>query len=424
MAKMLYLEGSCGISGDMTVAALLDLGADRKKLEAALDSLHLDGLRFSVERKNSYSVSGLGFSVAVHGADADATEHHEESYAEHHHHHEHRHLSEVLEIISRGQMTECARSLACRIFEIIAEAEARAHGVSKEEVHFHEVGALDSIADIVAVSVLADDLGIENCIVTGLAEGNGEVETQHGMLPIPVPAVANIAAAYGIALRRSSVCGEMVTPTGIAIAAALRTSETLPQSYVIRKIGVGIGSRDFGKANFLRAMILEDSSSENSGKERNSVQILEANIDDSTPEELGFAMDRLFAAGALDVSFSPCQMKKNRPGVLLRAIVPEENGDAVTDSILRFTTTIGVRKIKAERICMAREMIRVKTEFGEVEVKKCTWKDIVRFYPEYESVKRAVASDKAMDRGANFRDVYDEAARIAQKSAEVPDDEA
>ncbi|MBR2271733.1 MAG: LarC family nickel insertion protein, partial [Fibrobacter sp.] len=260
--KYLYLDGSCGISGDMTVAALLGLGASREKMEAAIASLNLDGVHVHVERASSYSIAGLSFSVHVHGHDADHVHSHEEGYVEHcetkderrktiechegHHHHEHhhhersehchgastgstgsptlsatlhhhehRHLSEVYEILDRtanaGAVTPRALDTAKKIFRIIAEAEAKAHGVPVEEVHFHEVGAVDSIVDILAVAVLADDLGIENCIVTGLNEGSGFVETQHGQLPIPVPAVAHIAEAAGIALHITETKGEMVT---------------------------------------------------------------------------------------------------------------------------------------------------------------------------------------------------------------------
>ena len=424
MAKYLYLEGASGISGDMTVAALLDLGGSREKLNALFADLHSLGLHYALERKNSYSISGLDFQVFVHGKDADHTEHHEESYHENHEHHNHeshghhehhrhahRHLAEVFEIVDQAKLTPRAKNLAHRIFEIIAEAEAKAHGVSKEEVHFHEVGALDSIADILAVSVLMDDLGIENTVVESLHEGSGEVLTQHGALPVPVPAVANIAATYGIALQKTSVKGEMVTPTGIAIAAALRTKKRLPEIYQIEKIGIGLGKRDFGKANFLRAMILTDAVTIPDKKD--SIRILEANIDDSTPEELGLAMEKIFAAGAVDVNFIPCQMKKNRPGVLLKAIVPEgEKAENVADAILRYTTTIGVRQYAARRICMERKIQEVPTKYGILQVKKCSWKDIVRFYPEYESVCEAQQKNPA----ATFREIFDEARRIAETS--------
>ena len=215
--KLLYLEGASGISGDMTVAALLDLGASREKLDAVLKSMNLEGFEYQVSRKSSYGIAGTDFDVILHD------HHHHEHEHEHGHHHEHRNLDDVCAVIDRGTMTDGARELAKKIFRIVAEAESKAHGVPVSEVHFHEVGAIDSIVDIVSAAVLIDDLGIRECVVTGLAEGSGFVHCQHGDLPVPVPAVLNIAQAHGIALRTSAANGEMVTPTGIAIAAALRT---------------------------------------------------------------------------------------------------------------------------------------------------------------------------------------------------------
>lgn len=183
MTKYLYLEGAGGISGDMTVAALLDLGADRSRLDAVLESLKLEGFDYHIERKSSYSISGCDFDVHLH----HEAHHHEEAYHEHHHH-EHRHLADVYAIIDRGVMTDRAKALAKKIFLIVAEAEGKAHGCPVEEVHFHEVGALDSIVDIIAAAVLFDDLQIDEVIVNGLSEGQGFVECQHGRLPVPVPA--------------------------------------------------------------------------------------------------------------------------------------------------------------------------------------------------------------------------------------------
>ena len=421
--KFLYLDGSCGISGDMTVAALLNLGASREKMDAAIAGLGLEGVHVHVENSKSYSIAGLSFAVHVHGHDADHVHSHEEGYVEHcetkddrrktiechegHHHHEHRHLSEVYEILDRaanaGAVTPRALETAKKIFRIIAEAEAKAHGVTVEEVHFHEVGAVDSIVDILAVAVLADDLGIENCIVTGFNEGSGFVETQHGMLPIPVPAVAHIAEAAGIALHITETKGEMVTPTGAGIVAALRTQETLPAGYKILKSGIGLGKRDFGRANFLRAQIIEDSASDKCGDATSgttgsaaldcNVFQIEANIDDSTPEELGYAMDKLFEAGARDVHFIPCYMKKNRMGTLLCALAGGGGLAAVERAIFLHTSTVGVRRFPVERTCMARSTFEVETEFGKVRVKKSVLGGIEKIKPEFDDLK--ACADKA-----------------------------
>lgn len=399
MAEYLYFEGKSGISGDMVVASLLDLGADGKKLDDVLQSLNLDGFHYHVSQKTSYSVSGCDFDVHLHHHETP----HEEHYHEHGHHHEHRHLSDVYEIIDRGVMSDNARSLAKKIFRIVADAEAKAHGCAIEEVHFHEVGAIDSIVDIVAAAVLIDDLGIEKCIVSGLTEGQGTVMCQHGELPVPVPAVLNIAETHQIILRPSSANGEMVTPTGIAIAAALKTAERLPAEYKILKSGIGLGKKDFGKANFLRTMIIEDVS------DKEQVYVVEANIDDSTAEELGLAMEKLFAAGARDVHFEPCFMKKNRPAYILRIITTAENLEQTEDIVFRCTSTIGLRKYPVERTCMDRKTVKIKLDYGEVDVKISTYKDIVRCQPEYESVKRLAEIS-----GKDFRTVFATARRIAE----------
>lgn len=402
MTKYLYLDGSCGISGDMTVAALLDLGGSRSRLDAVLQSLHLDGFDYTVERKNSYSISGCDFDVHLHHHE----HHHEEHYHEHHHH-EHRHLKDVYEIIDRGDMSGKARELAKKIFLIVAEAESKAHGCSLEKVHFHEVGAIDSIVDIISAAVLFDDLQIDGCIVNGLSEGCGTVVCQHGSLPVPVPAVLNIAEKYGIILRPTDNKGEMVTPTGIAIAAALKTSEKLPAAYRVRKTGIGLGKRDFGHANFLRAMLIED------GINENQIYVIETNIDDSTAEELGLAMDRLFAAGAADVHFEPCFMKKNRPAYILRVITGAEKLPQMEDIIFRTTSTIGLRKYPVERTCMEREIITVRLPYGDVKIKKCRLNDIVRYNPEYESVKSLAEAA-----GLPFRRVFDDARRRAEEEGQ------
>lgn len=373
--KLLYLEGASGISGDMTVAALLDLGANREKLDAVLKSMNLAGFEYQVSRKSSYGIAGTDFDVILHD------HHHHEHEHEHGHHHEHRNLDDVCAVIDRGTMTDGARELAKKIFRIVAEAESKAHGVPVSEVHFHEVGAIDSIVDIVSAAVLIDDLGIRECVVTGLAEGSGYVHCQHGDLPVPVPAVLNIAQAHGIALRTSAANGEMVTPTGIAIAAALRTRDRLPAEYKVEKVGIGLGKRDFGRANILRAMILEET------LDPEQMYVLETNIDDATGEALGLALEKLMAAGASDAHFLPCFMKKNRPAYLLRVIAAAPEIPALERIIFESTTTIGMRKLPVDRTCMDRKNRTVKLPFGTVSVKRCTWNGVVRNYPEYESVR-------------------------------------
>lgn len=397
MKPILYLEGSSGISGDMTVAALLDLGASREKLDAVLHSLALQGFQYTVSRRKSHGLDGCDFNVCLQ----EEKRHHEH---EHDHHHEHRNLADVYAVIDRGTMSDNARDLAKKIFRIVAEAEAKAHGCPVADVHFHEVGAVDSIVDIVAASVLIDDLGIEECVIRGFCEGGGFVHCQHGDLPIPVPAVLNIAQEYRIALKPADVQGEMVTPTGIAIAAALRTSEVLPESFTVKKVGIGLGKRDFGRPNFLRAMLIDPT------PDPEKILLLEANIDDSSGEAFAFAMEKLFESGARDVHFLPCFMKKNRPAYLLRVIVDQGHLAAVEETMFRTTTTIGLRKIPVERTCMEREMCHIALECGEIQLKRCTFGSLVRYYPEFESVKKVAEKS-----GLDFRTVYDTARREAEK---------
>lgn len=286
--KKLYLECNAGISGDMLVAALLDLGADRAKLDEALQSIPAKGFTYNISRVSKAGVDCCDFDVVLdaehenhdhdmsflHGEAVAAhvhshehehehchEHHHEHDHVhtphEHHHHHEHRGLKEVIEIINGTQMSEQARALALKIFDIIAEAEGKAHAVAKEDVHFHEVGAIDSIVDIVAIAVCFDSLGVDEVIVPELCEGRGTVRCQHGVLPVPVPATANIMQSFGLNVRLLPVQGEFVTPTGAAAAAALMTADELPEQFKICAIGLGAGKRQYERPSILRALLIE-----------------------------------------------------------------------------------------------------------------------------------------------------------------------
>ena len=396
MTKILYLEGSCGISGDMTVAALLDLGANQKKLEQFLDTLHLDGFEYRISSKTSYGIRGCDFDVIL-------THHHSDEH-KHDHPHEHRHIKDIYEIIDRAQTTKNAKNLAKKIFLIVAEAESKAHGCPLEEVHFHEVGAVDSIVDILSVAVLIDDLQITDCVVTGLTEGCGTVMCQHGELPVPVPAVLNIAQTSGIPLRPCDIRNEMVTPTGIAAAAALRTRDKLPAAYKVIRSGIGLGKRDFGRANILRAMIIEEALPED------QIYVIESNIDDATGEELGLVMEKLMTGGARAVHFIPCFMKKGRPAYILRVIADASTLPEIEKLVFQNTSTIGLRKYPVGRTCMNRSFFTVSLPYADIEIKKCQLGEIIRCYPEYESVKKA-----AENSGLPFRTVFEQARAAAEK---------
>ncbi len=444
--KILYLECFSGISGDMTVAALLDLGADRQVLLEGLNSLEVAGYRVEIGRRQKNSIDACDFNVILehgeepkdyeneqiqdhshghshnhdHGQSPNNNHSHNHNHSPNHNHdqdhghqhlqvhsikivpmkrnpaphlvlghHEHRNLYEINEIIEGSSITNSAKTIAKRIFEIIATAEAKAHAKPIEEVHFHEVGAIDSIVDIVAAAICLDNLGVKKVVVSELYEGTGQIRCQHGLLPIPVPAVSNIVAAHQLPLHITNVKGELVTPTGAAIVAAIKTSDTLPKDMKILKIGLGAGKRNYpGATGLLRAMLVEDTTSSITYElPTDKVWVMEANIDDCTGEALAFAMDLLFQSGAKDVYYTPIFMKKNRPAYLLGIICKEENIPQLERIIFTHTTTIGIRKHEVVRTILPREQKTVITPYGPAFVKVCAYKDQTFFYPEYESVK-------------------------------------
>ena len=400
--RILYLECRSGISGDMTVAALLDLGANENKLREALDSLPLDGYEIRISRVKKSGLDACDFAVLL---DEEHENHdHDMNYLHgdmqmhnHSHHHTHRGLPEIRRIIEAGTLTDGAKKLALRMFDILADAEAKAHGVPREQVHFHEVGAVDSIVDIVAAAVCLDDLSPERIVVSALSEGTGTVLCQHGVLPIPVPAVTNIVTAYGLPIHHTKVQGELVTPTGAAIAAAvMQKHNELPVDYTIENVGIGAGKRAYETAGILRAMWILPIANET-----DRIVKLEANIDDATGEQLSYFMDCLMEACARDVSFVPLYMKKNRPAYEVHVICDPCDVSRMEEILFRETTTIGVRRSAMERTVMQREERNVETPFGSARVKVCSHGTIRKIYPEYESVRELCRKTKC-----DFRKVY------------------
>ena len=446
MGKTLYLECYSGISGDMTVAALLDLGGDRTVLDKVLRSLPISGFETKISRVVKSGIDACDFDVVLdkehenhdhdmeylHGhhheghennhfydhnhAHEDEAEHfhsHEHNHAhgagsaQDRHHHEHRGIKEITYIIEHSAMTENAKKIALRIFEILAEAESKAHNVPVDQVHFHEVGAVDSIVDIVSVAVCLDDLDVTEVIVPVLCEGRGTVRCQHGILPIPVPAVANIVSANHLHLKMTEVEGELVTPTGAAIVAAVKTKDKLPETFEIQKIGIGAGKRQYECPGILRAMIISQSAEIDEEKAqteefkhaeignnpkaenqetKDTIIKMETNIDDCSGEVLGFVMERLMKAGARDVHYVPVFMKKNRPAWVLNVICKEEDMEMLQNIIFEETTTIGIRYSRMERTILPRETRTLPTPWGEVLAKVCTLNGKEQLYPEYESV--------------------------------------
>jgi uncharacterized protein (TIGR00299 family) protein len=311
--------------------------------------------------------------------------HHEHGHGCGHHHHEHRNLTDCLDIIDRTDMTDSARALARKIFTIIGEAEAKAHSKPLEEVHFHEVGAVDSIVDIVAAAVLFDSLGVSEVIIPALYEGTGTIRCQHGVLPVPVPAVMNIISAYDIPLQITGARGEYVTPTGAAIAAALRTDSALPAAFRVVKTGLGAGKRDYKeRTNILRAVLIEETES----PDKDAIVKLESDLDDCTGEILGYTLEKLMNAGALDVHYTPIFMKKNRPGWEITVLCRPEKKDVMEEILFSETTTIGIREFEnVSRTVLAREEKEIETPFGPALAKVVSHQGKTYVYPEYDSVK-------------------------------------
>lgn len=419
--RTLYLECFSGISGDMTVAALIDLGADKEVLLSALESLNIKGYTIKIGRTQKCGIDACDFDVILDSESQHIHSHsyskqvlkkpvlkasfrmspvakaavlahtHENSHSHAHDHshvhggnHAHRNLYDINRIIDSSLITPGAKTISKRIFEVVAIAESKAHGLGIEEVHFHEVGAVDSIVDIVAAAVCIDNLGIKDVIVSEMYEGTGHVKCQHGILPVPVPAVLNILSANSLPIRITDESGEMITPTGAAIAAALRTKENLPDRYVIRGIGLGAGKKDFKKANVLRAYIIEES---DVSKTTDRVWLLETNLDDCTGENLGYVMEKLLDEGAKDVFYTPIYMKKNRPAYKLSVICRESEKAGLESIIFRNTTSIGIRTIQMERDILERESIIITTDFGPVHVKVTTFEGIKSYSPEYEDIR-------------------------------------
>lgn len=441
MKNKLYLECTSGISGDMTVAALLDLGADRKKLEKALDSLSVKGFEISISRVIKSGIDACDFDVLLdeeyenhdhdmeylhghehteHGHEhaheqehthAGENPHREKAHSHHgHHHHAHRGLNEIMEIIDQADMSARARKYAKKIFTILADAEGKAHNVPADQVHFHEVGAVDSIVDIIATAVCMDDLDAEEVIVPRLCEGSGTIRCQHGILPVPVPAVSNIVSAHHLKLHITQVQGELVTPTGAAIAAAFCTSDKLPEDFTVEKIGIGAGKRQYECPGILRAMLIRESEKNPAGNEEtdkkaatdsDTIVKLETNIDDCTGEILGYVMERLYEAGARESNYIPVFMKKNRPGWLLTVICEKDQVTDMEKILFKETTTIGIRRQEMERTVLQREKQTVKTSLGEAEVKVCRFGGKEYFYPEYESVKKLCEKT-----GTSYKEAY------------------
>lgn len=374
--KTAYFDCFAGISGDMALAALVDAGADFEELKTRLDLL---GIReFDIECSTAAKRGICATDVRV------VPGHHHHGHDEHHHG---RSYSEIVQLINASGLSERVKQQSVAIFTRLGEAEARIHGKSIDEIHFHEVGAVDAIVDIVGVCVCLELLGIDKVYSSPMPTFHGSVDCAHGRLPLPAPATMELLK--GVPWRDLGIEGELVTPTGAAIVSTLAEGFGPMPAMSVDSIGHGAGKNDYGIPNVLRVFVGQR---EQAADEQTDVWVVETNIDDMNPQLYDAVMERLFAAGALDVYLAPIHMKKNRPATLLCAICGPADVDRMTEVIFDETTSIGVRMSRASRACLCRETAEVDTDYGRIRVKVARRAGKVsNAQPEYEDCKAAAA---------------------------------
>jgi hypothetical protein len=405
--KTLFLDLSSGISGDMCVAALIDLGVDARELEQELKKLRLDGYHLHVARGRKASLDGVKFDV--HVADEHSHDHSHAHGHTHTHTHEHgRNFAQIRQLITASELSDWVKQKSVAVFERLATAEGKIHGLPPEQVSFHEVGAVDSIVDIVGACVALEMLGKPRVLASPVIEGTGWIECAHGRLPIPAPATLAILGARGIPLSQCDEPNELVTPTGAALLAEFVDAFSPMRKLVAEKIGYGLGTRDNrSRPNALRAILGEACAAEAHDWETDTIVVLETNLDDINAEILGNFMEKALAAGALDVFHTAIQMKKSRPGVLLTILCAEADADKFTLLLLRETSTFGIRRYTAERRKLRREFVAVQTPHGSVTVKvgKLDGK-VLQAAPEFESCRKLADAARVP-----IKEVYDAALR-------------
>ncbi len=472
--KTLYLDIFSGISGDMFIGAMLDLGVDPHKLARQIEKLKLDGFHLHVAQDERQGIAGIKFDVHLahdhdhdhhhgdccdhehdehehhdhkHGHSHEHGKHHEHGHAHHHEHADHSHgdhdhshddsrnFSEIKKLINKSKLSPWVKKKSIAVFQRIADAEGKIHGKPASEVHFHEVGAVDSIVDIVGGCIALEMLGKPRVIASPVVEGTGWIRCAHGRFPIPAPATLAILGARKIPVTQCDEPNELITPTGAALLAEFAESFEVMSGIVVEKIGFGLGTRENKtRPNVLRAVLgtqskvsglkskaagatasglstIHHQPSTHLDWETDRIAVLETNLDDVSSEILGAFVESALAAGALDVFHTPIQMKKNRPGVLLTVLCAEADADKFSEQMLRETTAFGVRRTIAERRKLKREFATVKTKFGNVTVKlgKLNGK-VVQAAPEFESCKKLAAQKKVP-----LRQVYEAASKALPK---------
>ena len=381
--KILYLDCAMGAAGDMLAAALLELLDDPAAFVAELNALGLPGVVYTAEPSTKCGIRGTHLRVTVHGAEEDDHDHHE------HHHHT---MADIEQIVRGSALPERVQNSVLAVYDRIAQAESRVHGESVEEIHFHEVGALDAVADIAAVSLLMDRIGADEVVCSPVHVGSGQVRCAHGLLPVPAPAAAELLR--GVPIYGGEIRGELCTPTGAALLRQFVTRFGELPAMTLARVGYGMGKRDFDRPNCVRAILGEMAPADD------TVCELRCNVDDMTGEQIGFAAERLLAAGALDVYTAPIGMKKSRPGTLLCVLCRDRDRETILQAIFRHTTTLGVRRTALQRHTLKRRIETVQTPLGAVRCKISEGYGTERRKFEYDDVARL-----ARENGCSIQEV-------------------
>lgn len=378
--RTLYIDCSMGAAGDMLTAALLELVEDKNAFVEKLNSIGLEGIEYRLEKSEKCGITGSHMLVLVHSQEEDETMH-DHHHEEHHHHHEHNSMDGIRHIVcDHLNISENVKKSVMDIYTIIAQAESEVHGKPVTDIHFHEVGSKDAVADVTAVCLLMEELNVEKVYASPVHVGSGTVKCAHGILPVPAPATANILK--GIPVYGGSVSGELCTPTGAALLKYFVSEFREMPLMKIEKIGYGMGKKDFERANCVRVSLGETPS------KKDDVLELSFNLDDMTAEKIGFAMERFFDAGALDVYTVPVGMKKQRPGTLMRLLCKEADAEKMVREIFHHTTTNGIRQARLERYVLNRRIETIETEWGPVRNKIVSGYGTERSKLEYDDVSR------------------------------------
>ena len=389
--KTLYFECAMGAAGDMLMGALYELCPEKEKFLRDMNAL-IPGVTLEAETVRRQGIAGTHMRVVIHGREEGEHHHHHHDHDhphdhehEHHHHHEHHSLADIEAMIDGFSLPQPVREDAKKVYALIAQAESAAHGVDVGEVHFHEVGALDAVMDVTGVCYLMRLLAADEVWASPVTVGSGTVHTAHGLLPVPAPATARLLT--GVPIAAGDIAAELCTPTGAALLRTFAGCWGAMPDGVVQGCGYGCGTKDFPRANCVRAFLIDPLV--RAEEPNDAVTELKANIDDMTGEALGFAMDCLLEAGALDVSYTPVYMKKNRPGVVLTCLCRPADADRLAAEILRHTGTFGVRRTDCARYALAVSMDAVETPYGTITRKTGSGYGAVKRKPEYESIAKA-----------------------------------